>query len=100
MYGTTKAALNHYLEALRNRLADYGVHVCTIKPGFVETAMLAQARAQGRTIKGAITAESAASSILRAARRGTNECFVPFKWTLIAFVIRNIPSVLFKGMNV
>lgn len=100
VYGTTKAALNHYLEALRNRLADFDVHVCTVKPGFVDTPMLAQARASGRTIKGAITAEAAASSILSAARRRTNECFVPFKWTLVALVIRNIPSMIFKGLNI
>jgi short-subunit dehydrogenase len=100
MYGTTKAAMNHYLEALRNRLADHDVHVCTIKPGFVETAMIAQARAQGRTIKGAISPESAAKQILRAARWRCNEAFVPLKWGLIAFVIRNIPSFLFKGMNI
>lgn len=100
MYGTSKAAMNHYLEALRNRLGDYGVHVCTIKPGFVETAMIAAARAQGRKIRGAIPAEAAARSILRAARLRRNEVFVPAKWRLIAFVIRNIPSFLFKGMNV
>jgi short-subunit dehydrogenase len=100
MYGTTKAAMNHYLEALRNRLADYGVHVCTIKPGFVETAMIAAARAQGRKIRGAIPADAAARSILRAARSRRNEVFVPAKWRVVAFVIRNIPSVLFKGMNI
>ncbi|MCC7015214.1 MAG: SDR family NAD(P)-dependent oxidoreductase [Planctomycetes bacterium] len=100
VYGTSKAAMNHYLEALRNRLADFDVHVCTIKPGFVETAMLAAARAQGRSIKGAITPEAAAKSILRAARARRNEVFVPFKWTLVAAVIRNIPSFLFKGMNI
>lgn len=100
VYGATKAAMNHYLEALRNRLDDWAVHVCTIKPGFVETAMLAQARAQGRTIKGAITAEECASAILRAARARRNEVFVPIKWRLVGFVIRNIPSFLFKGMNI
>lgn len=100
VYGTTKAAMNHYLEALRNRLADYGVHVCTIKPGFVETAMLAAARKQGRTIKGAISPETAARAILKAARRRGNEVFVPFKWRLVGAVIRNIPSFLFKGMNI
>lgn len=100
VYGTSKAAMNHYLEALRNRLSDFDVHVCTIKPGFVETQMLAAARAQGRTIKGAITAEAAAQAILEAARGRRNEVFVPFKWTLIAAVIRNIPSFLFKAMNI
>ena len=100
MYGTSKAAMNHYLEALRNRLADFDVHVCTIKPGFVETAMVEQARAQGRKVKGAISAEAAARQILRAARWKCNEAFVPMKWGLVAFVIRNIPSFIFKGLNI
>ena len=51
-------------------------------------------------IKGAITAQAAARSILAAARARRNEVFVPFKWTLVAAVIRNIPSFLFKGMNI
>jgi NAD(P)-dependent dehydrogenase (short-subunit alcohol dehydrogenase family) len=38
-YGTSKAAMSHYLEALRNRLGEYGVHVCTIRPGYVDTVM-------------------------------------------------------------
>src|SRR5689334_22514070 len=38
-YTTTKAAMDTFLEALRNRLAESGVHVCTVKPGFVDTAM-------------------------------------------------------------
>jgi short-subunit dehydrogenase len=100
VYGTTKAAVNHYLEALRNRLADHAVHVCTVKPGFVETAMLDAARAQGRAVKGAISAEAAARSILRAARRRANEAFVPWRWRLVALVLRNIPSFVFKGLNV
>ena len=62
--------------------------------------MVVQARAKGRTIKGAISAEAAARQILRAARWKCNECFVPLKWGLIAFVLRNIPSFLFKGMNI
>ena len=40
VYCTSKAAMNTYLEALRNRLArQVGVHVCTIRPGYVDTAM-------------------------------------------------------------
>ncbi|MEO5929629.1 MAG: SDR family NAD(P)-dependent oxidoreductase, partial [Candidatus Kapaibacterium sp.] len=38
-YGTSKAALNAFLESLRNRLARFGVHVVTIKPGFIDTEM-------------------------------------------------------------
>ncbi|HED65448.1 MAG TPA: SDR family NAD(P)-dependent oxidoreductase, partial [Planctomycetes bacterium] len=39
IYCTSKAAMNTYLEALRNRLAAFDVHVCTIKPGFIQTPM-------------------------------------------------------------
>jgi short-subunit dehydrogenase len=74
--------------------------VCTIKPGFVDTPMLDSARAQGRSVRGAISPEAAARTILRAARWKRNEVFVPFKWRVIAFVLRNIPSIVFKGLNV
>src|SRR5688572_209611 len=42
-YNASKAALNSYLESLRNRLTRKGVHVLTVKPGFVDTPMLHQA---------------------------------------------------------
>lgn len=95
VYGTTKAAMDHYLESLRNRLADVGAHVCTIKPGFVDTPMTA-----GLGLKGAISAEEAARQILRAARRGAGTRYVPLKWAAVALVVRHIPSFLFKRLNI
>ena len=94
MYGSTKAAMNHYLESLRNRLSEVGVHVCTIKPGFVETAMT-----EGKDVFWLITAEAAASQILAAGRNRVNERFVPLRWGLVMFVIRNIPSFIFRRLN-
>ena len=38
-YGAAKAGLTAYLQGLRNRLYRSGVHVLTIKPGFVDTRM-------------------------------------------------------------
>ena len=95
MYGTTKAAMDHYLEALRNRLGDCGAHVCTIKPGYVATPMT-------EGIDGmfwVISADTAAKRILRAARCRVNERYVPMRWGLVALVLRCIPSFLFKRMN-
>ena len=95
MYGTTKAAMDHYLEALRNRLSDYGAHVCTIKPGYVATPMT-------EGVEGmfwVISAETAAKRILRAARCRVNERYVPMRWGLVALVLRCIPSFLFKRLN-
>lgn len=95
MYGTTKAAMDHYLEALRNRLSDYGAHVCTIKPGYVATPMTEDVEGMFWVI----SAETAAKRILRAARCRVNERYVPMRWGLVALVLRCIPSVIFKRLN-
>jgi len=94
-YGTSKAAVDHYLEALRNRLAEVGVRVCTIRPGFVETPMT-----EGLALKGAISADEAARAILSAARRGSDVRYVPRRWGVVAAVVRNIPSFVFKRLNI
>jgi NAD(P)-dependent dehydrogenase (short-subunit alcohol dehydrogenase family) len=96
VYGTTKAAMKTYLEALRNRLSEYGVHVCTIKPGFVDTDMT-----KGMPkLLWLISADEAARLILKAARSKANERFVPRQWWLVATVIKCIPSFVFKKLNV
>ena len=95
VYGTTKAAMNTYLEALRNRLAESGVHVCTIKPGFVDTVMT-----QGKKTFWLITAEEAARLSLAAARSRANVRYVPRRWWFVGTVIRAIPSFLFRHLNV
>src|SRR5437899_10374687 len=39
-YCASKAALNAYLEGLRNRLVPLGVFVSTVKPGYINSRML------------------------------------------------------------
>jgi short-subunit dehydrogenase len=95
-YGTSKAGLHTYLEAVRNRIARDGVRVVTIKPGFVDTAMT-------RGLDGLfwlISADRAAEIILRHARRGTTVAYVPARWRLVMMVIRSIPSVVFRRLKV
>jgi NAD(P)-dependent dehydrogenase (short-subunit alcohol dehydrogenase family) len=94
-YTTTKAAMNTFLEALRNRLAESGVHVCTVKPGFVDTAMT-----KGKKTFWLIPAEEAARLTLAAARSRANVRYVPRRWWLVGTVIRAIPSFLFRHLNV
>lgn len=95
-YCTTKAALTTYLESLRNRCSRYGVNVVTIKPGFVDTAMT-------RGMKGLfwlISAEKAASQALALARKGkSGSAFVPSRWALVAFIVRSLPSFIFRKLN-
>jgi len=96
VYGTTKAAMNTYLEALRNRLAESGVHVCTVKPGFVDTGMT-----RGKDgLFWLIPAEEAARQILAAARGRANVRYVPRRWWLVGTVVRSIPSFLFRHLEI
>jgi NAD(P)-dependent dehydrogenase (short-subunit alcohol dehydrogenase family) len=95
-YCTTKAAMNTYLESLRNRLSECGVHVCTIKPGFVDTRMT---RGMEKLLW-LIPAERAAELILSAARTKANVRYVPRRWFFVGTVIKSIPSFLFRKLNI
>jgi short-subunit dehydrogenase len=95
-YNTSKAALSTYLEALRNRLTRHGVHILTVKPGFVKTDMLKAA--QGAT-PFAIQPEQAAEDIYTAIRKRRQTIYTPGRWRWIMLVIRHIPSFLFRRMS-
>lgn len=96
VYCTTKAALNTYLEGLRNRLLVKGVKVVTIKPGFVDTAMT-----RGKPgLIWLISAQEAAVRIVAAAEKGKHTAYVPGQWRLVGLVLRSIPSFIFKRLNV
>jgi short-subunit dehydrogenase len=96
VYNASKAGLDTYLEALRNRLARHGVTVVTVKPGPVTTRMTAGLD----RMPFLISAEDAARQTLAAARRGARTAYVPPRWRPIMFVLRNIPSALFTRLDV
>jgi short-subunit dehydrogenase len=95
-YNASKAALTTYLEALRNRLTRHGVNVLTIKPGFVKTELITHLA----SAPGAISPEQAAEGIARAIRKRKQEVYIPARWRLIMFVIRNIPSFVFRRLDI
>lgn len=95
-YHATKAALDTFLESLRNRLAPMNVAVVTIKPGFVDTAMT-------KGLPGLfwlISAETAAKTIVKHVERRAHTKYVPARWALVALVIKTIPSFIFKKLDI
>ena len=96
VYGATKAAFDHYLEALRNRIERHGAMVITIKPGPVATPMTA---GLGK-MPGMISAEQAATETLNAMQNGVRVAYIPGKWKLVMGIICLIPSFIFKRMNI
>ncbi len=94
-YNASKAGFTSYLESLRNRLTRRGVHVLTVKAGFVKTDMLKAAQ----KVMFPITAEKAADDIFRAIQRRKQQIYTPWFWTWIMLAVRNIPSFLFRRMS-
>jgi NAD(P)-dependent dehydrogenase (short-subunit alcohol dehydrogenase family) len=95
-YHASKAALDAYLEAVRNRVARRGVRVVTVKPGPVDTPMT-----QGmEKLPLLVSADAAAEALLAGAARGRQTVYVPAKWRPIMFVIRNIPSFVFRRLDI
>jgi decaprenylphospho-beta-D-erythro-pentofuranosid-2-ulose 2-reductase len=95
VYGSTKAGLDVFLSGLRARLARSGVHVLTVKPGFVDTPMTAHLR------KGFLFASPArvARGILKGIRRRRNVIYVPAFWRPILWAVRTLPEGLFKRLR-
>jgi short-subunit dehydrogenase len=94
VYGTAKGAVAIFLQGLRNRLYSAGVHVVTIKPGFVDTPMTRHFK------KGLLWASPRAvgSNIARAISQKSNVCYVPWFWRPIMWIIRAIPERIFKRL--
>lgn len=95
-YCASKACFSAFLESLRNRLTRHGVSVVTVKPGFIQTDMLKGVE----KLFWVISAERCAQVILDGADRERQSFFVPARWGLVALVIRNIPSFIFRRLNV
>lgn len=97
VYGSAKAGFTAFLSGLRNRLAKKGVHVLTIKPGFVATRMT-----EGMELPKALTAAPAevGEAVLAAAERRRDVIYVRRVWRPIMTVIRLLPERLFKRMKI
>lgn len=96
LYGAAKAAVSTFCEGLRARMFKVGVHVITIKPGFVNTPMT-----QGLTLPSALVAEpdQVAKRILGGIERKVDTLYAPGFWALIMLVIKCIPQPIFKRLN-
>ncbi len=96
VYGSAKAGFTAFLSGLRNRLAAAGVHVATVKPGFVRTRMT-----DGMDLPARLTArpEEVADAIRKAIHRRRDVVYVRGVWRLIMLVLRAIPEPVFKRMK-
>ena len=96
MYGSAKAAFTTYLSGLRNRLQKAGVHVLTVKPGFVATRMT-----EGMDLPDLLTSrpEEVADDVFRAFKAGKDVLYTKWFWKWIMLIIRIIPERIFKKLK-
>lgn len=94
-YNASKAGLDTYLEALRNRLSRYGIVVTTIKPGFVDTDLLKNAP---KTFW-VVSPEEAAARTLTAIRRRRQVAYVPSRWRFVSLAVCSVPSFIFRRLS-
>lgn len=95
-YGAAKSAFHTYLSGLRNRMARSGVHVMTVKPGFVDTAMTWDV--EGMFLVAA--PDRVARDILKGLEKRRNVIYTPGFWRLVMTIIRLIPEAIFKRMKI
>jgi hypothetical protein len=97
LYGTAKAAVSTFCEGLRARMFKVGVHVITIKPGFVDTPMT-----KGLPLPAALVAkpEQVATLIVKGIDGKKNTIYVPGFWRLIMLIIKMVPAFVFKRTNI
>ncbi len=92
IYGAAKATISVFLQGLRNRLFFANVNVLDIKPGFVDTPMVAHMN------KGALWAQpkDVAKDIIKAIDKKKDILYTPFFWRYIMLIIKSIPEFIFK----
>lgn len=90
-YCASKAAVNSYMDGLRIHLRGTGIFATTICPGFVHTPMTAMNTFH---MPGVMSAEAAASHIVRAVRKGKKVFNFPWRVSLMTKLSRWLPDSL------
>jgi decaprenylphospho-beta-D-erythro-pentofuranosid-2-ulose 2-reductase len=95
-YGSAKAGFTAYLSGLRNRLYKKGVHVMTVKPGFVKTRML-----ENMQTPGPLTAlpSEVADDIYQGLMKKRDAIYTKSVWRPVMYVIKSIPEPIFKKLS-
>jgi len=92
IYGSSKAGLSVYLEALDHKFHAAGLSVLCVKPGFVKTGMTTGLRPPPF----AGDPEQVARDVVRAMDDRRAIVYTPRIWGLVMFVIRRLPRFVMR----
>jgi short-subunit dehydrogenase len=95
IYGSSKAGIATYLEAMDHKFHAAGLSVLCVKPGFVKTAMTAGLKPPPF----AGEPDDVAKAVVRAMDRGTPVLYAPGMWALVMLVIRWLPRFVMRRIG-
>ena len=95
IYGSSKAGLSVYLEALDHKYHAQGLSVLCVKPGFVKTGMTAGLKPPPF----AGEPDAVAADVLRAMDRRRPLLYTPRIWALVMLVIRLLPRFVMRKIG-
>lgn len=95
VYGASKAGLDAFAAGLSDRLADDGVRVLLVRPGFVRGRMTAGLRPAPL----ATTPQAVATAVARALRGRAQVVWVPAPLRLVMGVLRLVPRPLWRRLD-
>lgn len=94
-YCASKSSATFLLEAARVELADYGINVVTVKPGFVKTAMTAN---NTFFMPFLMEADEAAKKIVNGILSGKKRIAFPLIMVFLSWLGKILPSSLFENL--
>ncbi len=95
IYGSAKAGLSIYLEAMDHKYHAAGLSVLTVKPGFVKTAMTAGLKPPPF----AGEPDQVARDVVRAMDKRKSVVYTPGIWALVMLVIRMLPRFVMRKIG-
>jgi decaprenylphospho-beta-D-erythro-pentofuranosid-2-ulose 2-reductase len=95
IYGSSKAGISAYLEALDHKFHGQGLEVLCVKPGFVRTGMTAGLKAPPF----AGEPEDVARTVVAAMDRGEAVVYAPRVWSAVMLAIRSLPRAVMRRIN-
>lgn len=95
IYGSAKAGLSVYLEAMDHKYHDAGLSVLCVKPGFVKTAMTAGLKPPPF----AGEPDQVARDVVRALDKRKPMIYTPGMWALVMLVIRFLPRFIMRKIG-
>ena len=93
VYSSSKSSYSSYLKELRKKLQQSGIHVMTVKPGWVKTKMTKNIKLPKIMI---VNVDFVGNKIFKAYVSKKNILYVPRYWSIIMFIYRMIPEILFS----